>query len=64
MIQIIQPRNGPGGGHGDLVSALVLAAWQRGGTVVQKAPDWQTDELEQQRIQRMAEKRQKEWWTE
>ena len=64
MIQIIQPRNGPGGGHGDLVSALVLAAWQRGGTVVQKAPEWQTDELEQQRIQRMAEKREKEWWTE
>ena len=63
-ISIIQPRNGPGGGHGDLVSAMVLAAWQRGGDVVKGPPavNWQPDEWESRRMRQMEEKRRKDWW--
>ena len=62
-ISIIQPRTG--GGHGDIVSALVLAAWQRGGDIVQANPTGiLPDEWEQKRIDSMEHKRNdsREWW--
>lgn len=54
-LRIILPKR-TGGGHADLVSALVLAAWQKGGHVVQEPTTlpkgWTAAELED--VERMA----------
>ncbi len=48
-LSILLPRR-PGGGHADMVSALVLACWQRVGTEIPKVPDmpdgWTQAELD------------------
>src|SRR5262252_2944872 len=58
-ISILLPRSG--GGHGDLVSALVLAAWQMGGDVeVDPAPEKDSPEAWREIVEREEEREEKE----
>jgi len=59
-LQIVLPRR-TGGGHADIVSALVLAAWQRAGKVVQAATilDNGWTQQEHDEVQALIRKRQR-----